>query len=99
MSALGQKQIFARKVMSALPPKADICSAAAHVCYGPIADISVERQKRSGMREYVQEFAERVANIEASYPPFFSHRTIFDCDASRLDAAQSFLQVVRQPLR
>jgi len=40
MSALGQKQTYAvQKVMSALPPKADICSATAHVCYGPKADI------------------------------------------------------------
>jgi hypothetical protein len=40
MSALGQKQTFApQKAMSALPPKADMCSATAHVCYGPIADI------------------------------------------------------------
>jgi hypothetical protein len=27
-------------VMSALPPKADVCSATAHVCYGPKADIA-----------------------------------------------------------
>ena len=27
------------QAMSALPPKADICSAIAHVRYGPIADI------------------------------------------------------------
>jgi hypothetical protein len=40
MSALGQKRTFAPQTgMSALPPKADICSATAHVCYGPIADI------------------------------------------------------------
>src|SRR5262249_16146891 len=26
-------------VMSALPPKADMCSALAHVCFEPIADI------------------------------------------------------------
>jgi len=26
--------------MSALPPKADMCTAQAHVCFGPIADIS-----------------------------------------------------------
>src|SRR5215468_432632 len=26
-------------VMSALPAKADMCSAVAHVCFGPIADI------------------------------------------------------------
>ena len=40
MSALGQKRTFAaHKGMSALPPKADICSAPAQVCFGPIADI------------------------------------------------------------
>jgi hypothetical protein len=36
-SALGQKQTFApQKVMSALSSKADMCSAASDVCYGPI---------------------------------------------------------------
>ena len=40
MSALGQKQTYAlQKVMSALPLKADMCGALAHVRYGPIADI------------------------------------------------------------
>jgi hypothetical protein len=28
-----------RKAMSALPPKADMCSALAYVCFGPKADI------------------------------------------------------------
>jgi len=28
-----------QKVMSALPPEADVCSANRHVCFGPIADI------------------------------------------------------------
>jgi|SRR5262245_37975824 len=41
MSALGQKQTYAvQEGMSASPPKADICSALAHVCFGPEADIS-----------------------------------------------------------
>ena len=41
MSLLGQKQTYeAQQVMSALPPKADMCSAPTHVRYGPIADIS-----------------------------------------------------------
>jgi hypothetical protein len=41
MSALGQKRTFApQKVMSALPPKADICSAPADVRFGPKADIT-----------------------------------------------------------
>src|SRR5215471_4560279 len=30
---------FPQKAMSALPPKADICSALADVCFGPKADI------------------------------------------------------------
>jgi hypothetical protein len=35
MSALGHKRTFApQKVMSALPPKADMCDAFAHVCLG-----------------------------------------------------------------
>jgi hypothetical protein len=44
MSALGQKQTFAlQKVMSALPPKADMCSATTHVRYGPKADIGAQK--------------------------------------------------------
>ena len=42
MSALGQKQTCAaQKVMSALPPKADMCSAKRDVRLVPIADINV----------------------------------------------------------
>ena len=41
MSALGHKQTYAvQNGRSALPPKADICSAQAHVCFGPKADIT-----------------------------------------------------------
>jgi hypothetical protein len=40
MSALGQKQPFAvQNWMSALPPKADICSALADVRFVPEADM------------------------------------------------------------
>ena len=40
MSALGHKRTFRQfSVMSALPPKADICSALVHVCFVPKADI------------------------------------------------------------
>src|SRR5262245_3575333 len=35
-----QKSVQPRKVMSAVHPKADICGAAAHVRYGPKADIA-----------------------------------------------------------
>jgi hypothetical protein len=34
---------FPQTVMSALPPKADMCSALAYVCFGPKADISLAR--------------------------------------------------------
>ena len=41
MSTLGQKQTFAvQNVMSALPPKADICSATRYVRFVPIAAIT-----------------------------------------------------------
>jgi hypothetical protein len=30
-----------QEFMSALPPKADMCSAKAHVCFGPKADIAL----------------------------------------------------------
>ena len=40
LSASGQKQTYAvQKGMSGLPPKADMCGALAHVCFGPLADI------------------------------------------------------------
>ena len=42
MSALGQKRTCAvQKGMSALPPKADMCSATWHVRFVPKADISL----------------------------------------------------------
>src|SRR5262249_31412319 len=40
MLALGQKQTCAlHRPMSALPPKADMCGARVHVCFGPEADM------------------------------------------------------------
>jgi hypothetical protein len=40
---LSSESEIPEKAMSALAPKADICSAPAHVCFGPIADIEVAR--------------------------------------------------------
>ena len=41
LSALGQKRTCAvQQLMSALPPKADMCSATRHVRFVPIADIA-----------------------------------------------------------
>src|SRR5262249_25604825 len=44
-------------VMSALPPKADMCSAQAHVCFGPKADIlrayyGIDRQVETEMEQF-----------------------------------------------
>ena len=42
MSAMGHKRTFAvQNVMSALPPKADMCSATRYVRFVPIADIAL----------------------------------------------------------
>jgi hypothetical protein len=56
MSALGQKRTFAvHKPMSALPPKADMCSALGHVCFGPIADITaVTRVRLRALHKYME---------------------------------------------
>jgi hypothetical protein len=49
MSALGQKATFAsQNVMSALPPKVDMCSATSDVRFGPIADM-VQSVDQTGM--------------------------------------------------
>jgi hypothetical protein len=34
------REYFYPLLMSALPPKADVCDANRHVCFGPKADIS-----------------------------------------------------------
>ena len=41
------KADFRTRVMSALPPKADMCGATSHVCFGPIADIKGETLGRT----------------------------------------------------
>ena len=47
LSALGQKQTCAaQNVMSALRPKADMCSANRHVCFGPIADMASQHPRQ-----------------------------------------------------
>jgi|RhiMetStandDraft_4_1073278.scaffolds.fasta_scaffold01442_4 hypothetical protein len=61
MSVLGHKRTFAvQKVMSALPPKADMCSALAHVCFGPIPVIASKYQ------EFGRSFGSLIARLRAS---------------------------------
>src|SRR5215510_10473938 len=65
MSALGQKQACAaQNRMSALPPKADTCSALAHVRFGPIAD-SCAAQKRSLFDDLISDGEHTRRNSEA----------------------------------
>jgi len=59
MSALGQKQTHAvQHAMSALPPKADMCSAVADVCFGPKADIGLTSDDYSTARQDNPDFSE-----------------------------------------
>src|SRR5262245_14181769 len=45
MCALSQKQTYAmQNVISALPPKADMCSGLAYVCFGPYADMADKKR-------------------------------------------------------
>ena len=78
MSALGQKRTFAvQKGMSALPPKADMCSALAHVRFVPIADIdhvshSDPRAKKEtacwrSLRNLVKRFAQAAAALASAF--------------------------------
>src|SRR5262245_52729617 len=54
-----EKADMSQMVMSALPPKAHMCSAPAHVCFGPIADIrqvthlvGAQRKRRTLRKNY-----------------------------------------------
>jgi hypothetical protein len=65
MSALGHKQTFAvQKSMSALPPKADMCSATRDVRFVPIAD-SCSAAKRWLFDHLVGDLLEMHRHIEA----------------------------------
>ena len=54
MSALGQKQTFAvQYVMSALPPKADMCSAQADVRFVPLtSDLRLDARRERAQSLY-----------------------------------------------
>jgi hypothetical protein len=48
--------------MSALPPKADMCGASGHVCFGPIANIpATARQFRNYSARLASAVIERVS--------------------------------------
>jgi hypothetical protein len=53
MSALGQNPTYAvQQPMSALPPKADMCVALTHVCFGPIVDMERELKSHAWLQAY-----------------------------------------------
>ncbi len=60
---------FAHKVMSALPPKADMCSAIPRVCFGPEADITASFDHLIGKRQQIGgEFdPECLSGLEVDY--------------------------------
>src|SRR5262245_42742151 len=55
-----------RKAMSALPPKADICSANTDVCYGPIADMAclLDHLVGAGEQRWRHRDSERLGSFE-----------------------------------
>ena len=77
MSALGQKQTCAaQKSMSALTPKADMCSALGNVRFVPIADDHVShsdpRAKKEtacwrSLRNLVKRFAQAAAALASAF--------------------------------
>jgi hypothetical protein len=100
MSALGQKRTYApHNVMSALPPiattkadmrewsvcfSADMCSATAHVCFGPIADICSSQSPRVFPEQVFHEMT--LCRSEAHHR---SHRASFARYRRTIDSATS----------
>ena len=61
MSALGQKRTCAvQQAMSALPPKADMCSATRHVRFVPIADMLTIPSRSHALVDLIEEMIEIV---------------------------------------
>src|SRR5262249_51322048 len=68
---------FPQKVMSALPLKADMCSAHAHVCFGPIADIrphSIDQFISAAEQRLRHDEAERLGGREVDYKLILGRR-------------------------
>ena len=90
MSALGHKETFAvQKAMSALPPKADMCSALAYVRFVPIADI--DRSITSTVSDDLVNF-----NRRRTQPPGIDRQPCrhWACSKSQLRLAGSLLLLV-----
>src|SRR5262250_1587589 len=64
-------------VMSALPPKADMCGARAYVCFGPIADIrphSIDQFISAAEQRLRHDEAERLGGREVDYKLILGRR-------------------------
>src|SRR5262245_44580240 len=81
MSALDpiatRKADMPQMIMSALPPKADMCSALAHVCFGPKADIrphSIDQFISAAEQRLRHDEAERLGGREVDYKLILGRR-------------------------
>src|SRR5262245_46699433 len=69
------KSKLPQNAMSALPPKADMCSAKAHVCFGPKADMPSQLNSKGDLAEETfctpveARFARVLANQLFNNPP------------------------------
>jgi hypothetical protein len=84
MSALGQKQTFAvQNGKSALPPKADMCSATRNVRFVPIADIRPTSDERSDAWQDYPDLGElarlRIIEVQRTWPTARNHARARPC--------------------
>ena len=76
--------------MSALPPKADMCTALAHVRFGPIADIDLFDDRVSAKEESFWNFKSKCLRC-SQIDDEFERSRLFDRKISRLGALENFV--------
>src|SRR5262245_58134059 len=54
VSLLARKSEFPQKAMSALPPKADMCGANRHVCFGPERTFGLTAIRGSALEQFAK---------------------------------------------
>jgi lipoprotein-anchoring transpeptidase ErfK/SrfK len=84
MSALGKRQTFApQNVMSAFPPKADMCGAKTDVRFGPKADIGPTSDEHSDAWQDNPDLGElarlRIIDVQRTWPTARNHARARPC--------------------